>query len=323
MARPPDDPSAVEPRERPRIVFVGGTGRSGTHVIARLLGNHRRFALVRVESRFHVNPQGFPDLLDGTVTPEDFLKKLKTFWWRRVPAGSPLPAIAPWFTLGRGDRGLHKVMPRQRFRDAVERFEAGVGTEPIEVSARRLFLDLLWPIAEEEETRGLVEMSTHSVARAGMLARLFPESGLIHIVRDGRDAGSSKTGRRQREHHPSDEVEGVAWWLERLERAERAVASAPDGYVLTLSLDEMTIGDRDAEYERLLGFLGGQDARAMRRYFDEQMNAENANRGRWQRDLDDAERQAVVNAYEQAIQQLVEQGYPSGALLRSVYERFG
>lgn len=323
MDRPPDDPALVEPRERPLIAFIGGTGRSGTHVIAQLLGRHRRFALVRVESRFHVNPQGFPDLLEGKVTPEEFAEKLRSFWWRRIPAGRPFPALLPRLSLGRGSRGLHKIMPPARFEQAVSRFEAGVGNEPLEVGARRLFLDLLWPIAEDEGCRGLVEMSTHSVARAPMLAKLFPESKLIHIVRDGRDAGASKAGRRQKAHHPRDVVEGVEWWLERLTRAERSVAAAPDGYVLTLSLDELTIGDRDAEYERLRSFLGGRDARAMRAFFERKMNAENAHRGRWQHGLDREQRDVVVAAYEGAIVRLEAEGLPSGALLRRVYERFG
>ena len=35
-------------------LFVGGTGRSGTHVIAKLLAKHSKLALVPVEVRFHV-----------------------------------------------------------------------------------------------------------------------------------------------------------------------------------------------------------------------------------------------------------------------------
>lgn len=258
MACPSDDPGAVEPRQRPLIAFVGGTGRSGAHAIAKLLGGHRRFAQVPIEWRFHVNPQGFPDLLEGNISPEEFVEKLRGFWWRRVPAGRPLPALAPRLSLGRGSRGLYKIIPPERFEEGVTRFERSVGNEPLEISARRLFLDLLWPIAEEEEARGLVEMSTHS-SRAPMLAKLFPESKLIHIIRDGRDgrdAGLSKATRRQKAHHPRDVVKGVNWWLERLVRAERAVAAAPSGYVLSLSLDELTIGDREAEYEAAPGVSG-------------------------------------------------------------------
>ena len=45
------------------LLFIGGTGRSGTHALAQLLGRHSRFADVPIEARFHCNKRGMPDLL--------------------------------------------------------------------------------------------------------------------------------------------------------------------------------------------------------------------------------------------------------------------
>ena len=67
---------AAERPENPELLFVGGTGRSGTHVVSQLLANHSQWARVPIEARFHVNPQGFPDLLAAQVTSEQFLRKL-------------------------------------------------------------------------------------------------------------------------------------------------------------------------------------------------------------------------------------------------------
>ena len=321
--RPPDDPAVVSLAKRPKVVFVGGTGRSGTHVLAEMIGHHSRYALVPVESRFHVNPQGFPDLLAGEVTPKQFVQKLRRFWWRRIPAGEPLPAVAPRLALGRETRGLYKAVTEETFEAAISRFEARGNGESLELACRRLFLDLLWPIADEQGKGALVEMSTHTVAGAPDLARLFPDAKLIHIVRDGRDAGSSKAGKRQKPQHPRDVAEGVPWWLERIERAERAIAKAPEGFVLTLSLDELALGERDASFARLLEFLGIEDAHRMRKFLDRHMNAENASRGRWRAGLSEAEQAQINAAYARAIERLEERGYPSGPLLRRVYERLG
>ena len=60
----------------PPVLFIGGTGRSGTHVVAKLLGKHSKMALVPVEVRFHVEDRGFPGLLSGEVTKEQFLRRL-------------------------------------------------------------------------------------------------------------------------------------------------------------------------------------------------------------------------------------------------------
>ncbi|MDQ3572868.1 MAG: sulfotransferase [Actinomycetota bacterium] len=321
--RPDDDPGEAKARARPRIVFVGGTGRSGTHILATLISQHRRYAFVPVESRFHVNPQGLADLLAGEAEPLQFVRKLRRFWWHRIPAGAPLPAVLPKVPLGRGTRGLHSAVSRDTFESAVARFEAALDTEPLEVSCRRLFLDLLWPIADEQGKPGLVEMSTHTVARAPELARLFPDAKLIHIVRDGRDAGSSKVSKRQRKHHPRNVAQGVAWWRERIERAERSLARAPEGFVLPLSLDELVAGEREAEFEKLVRFLRIEKPGGLRRFFDRRMSPENASRGRWRAGLSEAEQRSVNEAYEQAIAGLEAKGYPSGAILRRVYERFG
>src|SRR5690606_16842912 len=72
----------ARPDQIARIVFVGGTGRSGTHVIARLLGKHVHYRAIPVECRFHTDPDGFPGLLAGEVSKARFLRRMRGFWWR-------------------------------------------------------------------------------------------------------------------------------------------------------------------------------------------------------------------------------------------------
>ena len=126
------------PRRRaardPELLFIGGTGRSGTHVLSQLLGNHSRYARVPIEARFHVNPQGFPDLLAGQVTPDQFLKKLRRFWWKRIRAGEVAPgARSPARLRPQGPRACTRSSPSERFDAAVAEFEA---TAPADLDAR-------------------------------------------------------------------------------------------------------------------------------------------------------------------------------------------
>ncbi len=103
-----------ETRERApevaKLVFVGGTGRSGTHVLSQLISRHNRYGLVPVEVRFHTDPDGFPGLLAGEVTPEQFVKRLRGFWWRGFQTSR--------------FRGMYRFVDRDRFDAAVARFEA-------------------------------------------------------------------------------------------------------------------------------------------------------------------------------------------------------
>ncbi|MEZ5074247.1 MAG: sulfotransferase [Solirubrobacterales bacterium] len=310
---------AAERPESPELLFVGGTGRSGTHVVSQLLANHSRWARVPIEARFHVNPQGFPDLLAGRVSPDEFLRKLRRFWWRRIRAGEVAPVIARRLAFGRKVRGLHKVVERDRFDAAVAEFERAAGTD-LDLACRNLYLDLLWPIAAVAGKPGLIEMSCFTIAESPTLVRLFPDAKLIHTVRDGRDAGSSKVSKRQKRGHPRDGSEGIRWWEGRLRKIEAGVRELPSGRLLTISLDELVEGDREAIYGEILDYLGIDDEPAMRAFFEGEMSASAAHRERWREGLDAERQAALVREYETTLDRLESEGFHCAPQLRRAYE---
>jgi len=304
------------------LVFVGGTGRSGTHVLAQLLGHHSRYRDVEIEVRFHVNPRGYPDLLAGKVTLEEFVKKLRRFWWHRIKAGEPFPAVLPRLPLGREQRGLYKIVPRERFDAAVAEFERTYGADPV-AACRRLFGDLLYPLAEAAGKPGLVEMSSDNVAQGATLLRVFPEARLIHTVRDGRDAGASKVTKRQKRHHPRDGLEGIDWWAERLRRIDAAVREIPPERLHVISLDELAYGDRERTYGRLLDFLELDDEPGIREYFERQVTAENAHRDRWRDGLDPEAQEELRRYYERTLERLAGDGVHCAPELQRSVEHAG
>jgi len=299
--------------------FVGGTGRSGTHVLAQLLGQHSRYRDVEIEVRFHCNPRGFPDLLAGNVTLEEFVNKLKRFWWHRIKAGEPFPALLPRLPLGREERGLYKVVPRDRFDAAVKGLESAYRGDPL-AACRRLFLDLLAPLATDAGKPGLIEMSSDNVAQGPTLLRIFPEAKLVHTVRDGRDAGASKVTKRQKRRHPRDGLQGIEWWEGRLRRIDEAVRKIPRDRLCVISLDELAYGDREAAYERLLGFLELDDEPAIRRYFEREVTAENAHRDRWRHGLSPEAQEELQRFYEQTLDRLAGDGVHCAPELLRTYE---
>ncbi len=313
--------------ERSPLIFVGGTGRSGTHVVAELIGRHPSLHAIPIECRFHSNPKGLSEVVTGAATPSDFAAKLRRYWWHRVRVGDRALVRARWRARGEGkERGLHKIIDRGAFEAAARRFEdatAGIddGTRPEVIAASRaLFFDLLGP--QTGTKPGLVEMSCFTIASARGLERIFPEALFVHSVRDGRDSGSSKVSKRQKSHHPSDAATGVEWWEGRLALAERGYRGLEERSRLhAVCLDELVWGDREPSYGALRAFLGLDDSPAMRSFFDEEMNASNAHRERWREGLNDAEQEAVVNRYEQALSKIEAEGYHCAGLLRRNYER--
>ena len=262
-------PNPPEPAE---LVFVGGTGRSGTHILSHLLDRHSRFHGVPIECRFHCNPKGLADVVKGETDPEDFLRKLRGYWWHRVRIGDRAYVRAKWRALGRGrDRGLHKILDADRFEAAAAAFERSYADDLLAAS-RTLFLDLLQPLADRAGKPVLVEMSCFTIAAADGLARIFPEARFVHSVRDGRDSGSSKVSLRQKPHHPTDVASGIEFWADRLRQAEdgvRGLSEEDRERLRVISLDELVQSDREATYAELLGFLGrrrrARDARVLRR----------------------------------------------------------
>lgn len=317
-----DDPAVLGERPTdPDLIFIGGTGRSGTHVLSQLLGSHPRYARVPIECRFHCNPQGFPDLLAGRTELDTFLRKLKKFWWRRIRAGEVAPVVAKRLAFGRKVRGLHKIVPRERFDAALEEFEAAYHSDR-ELACRNLFLDLLWPLTLEQGKPGLTEMSCFTIVAAPTLQRLFPEAKLIHTVRDGRDAGSSKVSKRQKRSHPRDGFEGLRWWEGRLRNIERGVSEMPDrSKLLTVSLDDLVAGDREGVYGRIREFTGLDDDAAMRRFFDQEMSARAAHTERWREGLSPARQDDLVREYEKTLERLEREGFECAPQLRAAYDR--
>lgn len=306
------------------LVFVGGTGRSGTHILSYLLDRHSRFHGVPIECRFHCNPKGLADVVMGRTSPQDFLVKLRGYWWHRVRLGERAYVKAKWRALGRGQvRGLHTIIAPDRFDEAASRFEATHGEDLIQAS-RTLFYDLLQPGAEKAGKPVLVEMSCFTIAAVDGLSRIFPEARFVHSVRDGRDSGSSKVSLRQKPHHPTDVISGIEFWADRLRQAEEGVRGlAPEDRerLRVISLDELVWSDREGAYAELCEFLGVADEPPMRQFFDDEMNADAAHRERWRKGLDDDDQAAIVSLYEATLHRLEDEGYHCAPVLRRSYER--
>lgn len=305
--------AGADVRDRQReIVFIGGTGRSGTHALAQLLGRHSRLADVPIEARFHCNKRGMPDLLEGRITLQSYVAKLRGFWWHRVRVdGQP--------------RGLYNLMRQSELDAAVARFETGFAADPL-AACRGLFCDLLWPVAGRRGKPGLVEMSSHNVRAAQTLLRLFPEARFIHALRDGRDSAASVAGKTW---GPRRVGAAIGWWADRLRAIEEGFRGSADGAeysipadrFLVVLLEDLVGYQREPTYANLLGFLGLDDEAAMRDFFAAEMTAEKAHLGRWRQQLRGPSRAWVERRYEWTVAALEREGNHAAPVLRAALER--
>jgi hypothetical protein len=306
--------TAEQAPETAKLVFVGGTGRSGTHVLSQLISRHNRYALVPVEVRFHTDADGFPGLLTGDVTPEAFVKRMRGFWWKGFQTNG----------LRVRRRGMFRFVDRERFDAALAAFEAAHGDDLV-AACRRLFYDLLWfRVEEDDRAVALVEQSTDTVARADVLTRIFPEARFVHVVRDGRDASASRVAQTRGLVRPRTRVQGIEWWEERIRAIERGADAVPGGAMLTVSLDELVRMQRARLALRpLFRFLGAPATKRTRRYFSNKMTSEGANKERWREGVSAAKAATLERLYLEAVERLEADGARCAPLLRHSLERAG
>jgi hypothetical protein len=290
----------------PPVLFVGGTGRSGTHVLAKLLGKHSKMAMVPVEVRFHAEANGYPGLLAGEVTKKQFLRRLRGFWWRGFQT--------------RRMRGLYRFVPEERFERAVTLFETTFDYDP-EGACRELFYELLGVRLERAQADSLVEQSCDTVAQGETLGRLFPEAKFIHVVRDGRDASASRVGQTRGLVYPRTRRQGLEWWEERLRSVDAGARAIPRDRLMTVSLDELLLLGHHHGLRPICRYVRIYPQTKMKRFFRRRMTTELAHSERWRAGLSDRKAAELERAYEEIVAGLEADGITCAPLLRRTLDR--
>lgn len=260
-------------------IMAGGTGRSGTTVIAGLLHRHPEVRASWPREVKFVNKDG--GLLDlvlgvsgrkrlrrGVGSPRArlavFEEGMRGSWWLRTNR------------LGRAS-GLHLSMDEDERERLVAELDAGLDADPI--AAGRAFLTGM--IRAQRGDAGepwWIDTSPPNIANASRIHRFWPEAKFIWMVRDGRSTAASVIAERW---GPDDPAEAITWWETRMRRAHEGIQGVPSESVLIMSLEDLVVLDREASYRTVLDFLGLPDAPEMRAFFDEQMPAERVGLDKW------------------------------------------
>ncbi|HST55740.1 MAG TPA: sulfotransferase [Solirubrobacteraceae bacterium] len=245
----------------PAPIFVGGTGRSGTTILARLIGRHPDHEVIPVEARFHCSPDGLPGVLDGSVTPEQFVQHMRTQWYH-PPGRSPK---------------LGAFVERAAFDGALARFLQQAEADKL-AAGRALVDELFGAYAHAKHKRGWVEMTPiNAMWGAPSLARLFPELKLVHVLRDGRDVASSLVSLGWMASVP----EALQWWEERMLKAHEACATLLPQSLLVIHFEALLVEDRAGTLQRLCSFMGWPPEPLLERFMERRMPPQDAHVGRW------------------------------------------
>jgi hypothetical protein len=277
------------PQGFPGPIFVGGPGRSGTHVMGRLIAAHPRYHMIRTEARFHASSGGLPDLLAGRVGMKSFLESMRGHWWKRGP---------------RQNQGLQRIATKSSYEAALAAFEAGFDDDPWGAS-RALVDALLGAAAQSDGKPSWVEVTGDTIQEASTLLRLYPEGRLINMVRDGR---AVVAGTLNKTNLTDDPMKALAKWERMVRAADVVYRSAPAGTMLVMPLDHLVALDRERSFRRLVEFLEVDDEEPMRNYHEKRISAERAHVGRWRERMAPADARLVDRRYRRLVRRLHRSG---------------
>lgn len=273
----------------PHPIFVGGSARSGSHAVGRLLESDPRYHLCRVEARFHCARGGLTELIDGTTDMDSFCELCLTEWWRRGL---------------RNNRGLMTIVERDALEQALDRFRSEFEADRWE-AGRRLVDVAIGTEARQAGRPAWVDVSGGNIRAAPTLAKLFPQSRFIHLVRDGRAVTAALLKKRL---GTDDRAQAFRHWVKRVRDAHKTIAEVPAERVTTIMLENLTAHDREGSFQQLVDLLELDDPRPMLEYFEREISAERAHVGAWRGRIAPADVRWVDRRYKRMIRRLRGEG---------------
>lgn len=265
------------------VILTGGTGRSGTTVVGKLLSRHPAIGLSRpAEIKMLTSGNGLLDisignrvgrykrfLLTDRLQFERFAWRIRHEWWERESKFGDSTGLK----LGLRAEELDELL--RKMRRAVSKGR---------VTAAQSFIREYIDIQKRKSGKpDWVETTPKNLLRSVELDEFMPGVRFIHMVRDGRDVISSVI---RESWGPSNYDEGLTWWSWRMHKILES-SRILGNKVGTFSLEDLAVLNREATYQRLIKYVGIEDDAQMRRYFETEVLPEKVSQGRWKREVHD------------------------------------
>ncbi len=282
-----------------RPIFVGGTGRSGTTILAKWLGRSSRVATARLpEIRFLTDPAALLDLTaSASTTPTDaaaaaFIANLR---------GPYFENGGPWTV---GNLALSRAVSAEELAAAIAAFEDLWPTDR-RAAGEALVRGVMDRVAARKNRPAWIDSTPNNAADAYRIHRLLPTAKFLHVVRDGRDVAASVATQRW---GPHDFHEALEWWFDRVRFAHRGIKDLPAGFGLTLHLEDFARDARQESFDAVLRFLDLPAEPGLRTFFKKEVSADTGNVGRWRTGLSESDQATAERRYAAMVDALAAEG---------------
>lgn len=286
-------------------IFIGGTGRSGTTILTRVLGRHPQVFSFRWESQFLTAKNGLLDALEqglGRTALSCFEKNMRGRWYKRTVR----PGTASAY-----DAGLCEIINAEALDSALQGLRKKAKRAKSLGDRRecvRQFTNAIFsPEMQRSRAEVWCEKTPRNILYATDLQQLYPEMRFVHIVRDGRDVASSMVDRQFWPVAPSERFpetkefnghitveKAAAYWETLLELADCILGKLPEENYIHVRFEDL-MSQPEVEFSRILNFVGVDSSSEV---IDEildvsggpRLRSESAHIGRWRGQLTEEER---------------------------------
>jgi len=200
--------------------------------------------------------------------------------------------------------GLHQSIEIDAVRALCDEYLSGFDREPLE-STRALVHPIMDAVAARLGAGRWVDTTPANARKADRVEPIYPDSRVVVVIRDGRDVATSFIAQT---FGPDDLFEALGQWEQRMLRSHRAMQASAPGRVLVVDLADLVWRARDDTLAELLAFVRVPPAAAVREWFDASISIDQANSGRWRRELDASTADRLDAAYRQACARLAAAG---------------
>ncbi len=280
-------------------VLIGGTGRSGSTILGRILARHPDLYLTDPEEvRFLANNPGmatalgmknagFPRSLRAKNLAQKAIKRSQGAYFKRP-----------------NDSGLQKWLTIDEMRELGDRYLERFGKEPLEAT-REFTYAVMDKVAAPAEGRRWVDGTPANARVTDLIEPIYPDCQVVAIIRDGRDVAASFV---EQTFGPNEILESLREWGRRSLRMHQAVQRCRPGRILTIDMLDMVQNAREESLQQVCEHLDIPVDPGMMQWFAENVSVERAHVGRWRTQFDAETTQRIEDLYASIVADLRKQG---------------
>ncbi len=280
-------------------ILVGGTGRSGSTILGRLLGQHPDLLLTNPEEvRFIANDHGMAEALAMKLGP----------WPRRMRAKREAKLAVQrtkglWYFRNK-KTGLHTSMTLEEIDEIAAPYLSQFNGTPIEATQGFVYA-VMAKITAGLDGRRWVDGTPANARITDFIEPIYPDCQVVAMIRDGRDVAASFVAQK---FGPTEIFASLRQWETRMLRMRQAELACAPGRILTIDMLNLVDVDRDGTLQRICDFLNLPITPEFRTWFNENVRLEDANVGRWRTQFDDETVKKIDSVYAEMVERVAASG---------------